>query len=95
MKTRKRTAKNVIYVAVVATKGETAISASAIAVKVPTRSGRERGDWSCFVGDDRDEVIRRAMEANRAWGGKYSIFVGTLTDLVVEPARFELLPITE
>lgn len=60
-------------------------------------SGRPLGDWACFVGASRDEVIRRAREARRAWQGtpgQYEIHVGVLDAKVrvPEPA-YELVPL--
>ena len=58
-------------------------------------SERQYGDWSCFVGIDRDKVVRKALDANEAWGGSYDIWVGTLHARVVAPPvkyKLENLP---
>ena len=57
-------------------------------------SGSGRGDWSCFVGDDKDEVIKQALSARRAFGTRdYQVLIGVLTDEVTVPVTYKLKPI--
>ena len=53
-----------------------------------------RGDWSCFVGDSKAEVIEQALKARRSFGTRdYQVLVGTLTDEATVPVTYKLRPI--
>jgi hypothetical protein len=49
-------------------------------------SGRSNGDWASFINHSKSVAIERALEANERWGGKYTILVGELHE-VVRPRR--------
>lgn len=51
-----------------------------------TLSSRPNGDWASFLSHSKAVAIDRAMEANEKWGGKYSILVGELHE-IVKPRR--------
>ncbi len=58
------------------------------------RSRREYGDYSAFVGENRDEVIQRALRARDDWGREvYRILVGVLDSEAREPVRYEVVPL--
>ncbi len=57
-------------------------------------SRREYGDYSAFVGEDRDEVIQRALRARDDWGHEvYRVLVGVLDSEAREPVRYEVVPL--
>ncbi|TMC01507.1 MAG: hypothetical protein E6J41_32910 [Chloroflexi bacterium] len=59
------------------------------------RSRREYGDYSAFVGENRDEVIQRALRAREDWGREvYRVLVGVLDSEAREPVRFEVVPLS-
>jgi len=45
-------------------------------------SKKSFGEWTSFVGNERNEVIERAKNAAYAWrkAGPYVIYLGTLTE---------------
>ena len=51
-----------------------------------TTSSRLNGDWASFINPSKAVAIDRAMEANERWGGKYTVLVGKLEE-VVRPRR--------
>ena len=52
------------------------------------------GDWASFVGVERDDVVRQAMEMNKRLGGRYTVLVGTLTQRAKAPEpTFDLVPL--
>jgi hypothetical protein len=56
------------------------------------RSRREYGDYSAFVGENRDEVIQRALRAREDWGRDvYRVLVGVLDSEAREPVRYEVV----
>jgi hypothetical protein len=58
------------------------------------RSRREYGDYSAFVGENRDEVIQRALRAREDWGRDvYRVLVGVIDSEAREPVRFEVVPL--
>ena len=58
------------------------------------RSRREYGDYSAFVGENRDEVIQRALRAREDWGRElYRVLVGVLNSQAREPVRYEVVPL--
>ena len=58
------------------------------------RSRRPHGDYSAFIGLDRDEVIRRALRARDDWGPDlYPVLVGVLDSEAREPVRYEVVPL--
>jgi hypothetical protein len=58
------------------------------------RSRREHGDYAAFVGEDRDEVIQRALRARDEWGRDvYRVLVGVIDSEAREPVRFEVVPL--
>ena len=58
------------------------------------RSRREYGDYSAFLGENRDEVIQRALRAREDWGREvYRVLVGVLDSEAREPVRFEVVPL--
>ena len=58
------------------------------------RSRREYGDYSAFVGENRDEVIQRALRAREDWGREvYRVLVGVLDSEAREPVRYEVVPL--
>lgn len=49
-------------------------------------------DWSCFVGEDKAEVLERALQARAGWGTRdYQLWVGTLTEKVIIPNNWKLV----
>jgi hypothetical protein len=82
-KKRSKRIGHVLYVAVV-------VSGSQIRCGVMESCRVPFGDWASFIGNDKDEVVRRALEAVRKWG-QYQIWIGTLTDEVVVPTNFKLV----
>ena len=79
----------VLHVAVVCTES----------VFVGGMSQRSDGDWGCFVGPEREEVIRRALHARAKWEGKpfgpYIILAGAINARVETPQKFKLAPLTK
>jgi hypothetical protein len=58
------------------------------------RSRRPHGDYSAFIGENRDEVIQRALRARDDWGREvYRVLVGVLDSEAREPVRFEVVPL--
>jgi hypothetical protein len=58
------------------------------------RSRREYGDYSAFVGENRDEVIQRALRAREDRGRElYRVLVGVLDSEAREPVRYEIVPL--
>ena len=58
------------------------------------RSRRPHGDYSAFIGEDRDEVIQRALRAREDWGrDTYRVLVGVLDSEAREPVRYEVVPL--
>ena len=56
------------------------------------RSRREYGDYSAFVGENRDEVIKRALRAREDWGREVNrVLVGVLDSEACEPVRYEVV----
>lgn len=51
-----------------------------------TDSSRANGDWASFMSTSKSHAIDRAMDANERWGGRYTILVGELKE-VVRPRR--------
>jgi hypothetical protein len=49
-------------------------------------SKRPNGDWASFINYSKAVAIDRALEANERWGGKYTVLVGELQE-VVRPRR--------
>jgi hypothetical protein len=72
-------------------------------VAVVTRAGgsytskREHGDYAAFIGPSRDNVVRRALAARKAWTGNgpdiYQVLVGELTGSVKQPVTYEVVPL--
>jgi hypothetical protein len=59
------------------------------------RSRREHGDYSAFLGENRDEVIQRALRAPDDWGHElHRVLVGVLDSEAREPVRYEVVPLT-
>lgn len=69
-------------------------------------SDRAWGDYAAFVGENREDVIRRALRARDAWshddaigrprhGRMYRVLVGELTGEAREPVRYEVVPLEE
>ena len=57
-------------------------------------SRREYGDYSAFIGENRDEVIQRALRARDDWGREvYRVLVGVLDSEAREPVRYEVVPL--
>ena len=72
-----------MYVAVVCTKDYT--------------SRRSDGDHACFISENKDEAIRKALKVLKQWDNNplrgYHILVGQLTHKVDQPVRYDLYPI--
>lgn len=59
-----------------------------------TPSRRSDHTNAAFVGENRDHVIRRALEARNKWGAEtYRVLVGELTGEVCEPVQYEVVPL--
>ena len=57
-------------------------------------SRRPHGDYAAFVGEDRDDVIQRALRAREDWGRElYRVLVGVLDAEAREPVRYEVVPL--
>ena len=41
-------------------------------------SERSNNSWASFMARTRGAAVRKALEANRRWGGKYTVLVGRL-----------------
>ena len=55
-------------------------------------SRRQYGDYSAFLGENRDEVIQRALRARDDWGHEvYRVLVGILDSEAREPVRYEVV----
>lgn len=67
----------------------------AISDGVWTSSRGSRGDWSAFIGTDREKVIHAAQTAAERWDDtKYEVWVGTLTGVVRRPTpRYDVRPL--
>ena len=58
------------------------------------RSRREYGDYAAFLGENRDDVIQRALRARDDWGRDvYRVLVGVLHSEAREPVRYEVVPL--
>jgi hypothetical protein len=58
------------------------------------RSRRGHGDYAAFLGENRDEVIQRALRAREDWGREvYRVLVGVLDSEAREPVRYEVVPL--
>lgn len=58
------------------------------------RSRRDHGDYSAFVGENRHEVIQRALRARDDWGREvYRVLVGVIDSEAREPVRYEVVPL--
>lgn len=51
-----------------------------------TTSDRSGGDWASFLAHTKAGAISKALEANERWGNKYTVLVGSLSE-VVRPRR--------
>ena len=61
---------------------------------VTLHSRRPHGDYAAFLGENRDEVIQRALRAREDWGREvYRVLVGVLDSEAREPVRFEVVPL--
>jgi len=60
-----------------------------------TRSKRFLGDYAAFVDVEKEDAVKRAIEARRSWErnghGPYRILVGKLSAEVKVPVQFELV----
>ena len=57
-------------------------------------SRRPHGDYAAFIGENRDEVIQRALRAREDWGREvYRVLVGVLDSEAREPVRYEVVPL--
>lgn len=57
-------------------------------------SKRPHGDFAAFLGEDRQDVIRRALIARNEWGREiYRVLVGELTGEAREPVQYEVVPL--
>ena len=54
--------------------------------KFSTKSSRANGDWASFLSHTKAGAIAKALDANERWGSKYTILVGSLTE-VARPRR--------
>ncbi len=58
------------------------------------RSRREYRDYAAFLGENRDEVIQRALRAREDRGREvYRVLVGVLDSEAREPVRYEVVPL--
>lgn len=63
------------------------------------RSLRQDGDWACFLGNNRDEVIRKALKAASGWSEKnnyyrnYIVLVGKITGQAKRKTEWEFIKI--
>jgi hypothetical protein len=58
------------------------------------RSRRPHGDYAAFIGEDRNDVIQRALRAREDWGREvYRVLVGVLDSEAREPVRYEVVPL--
>lgn len=96
-RTRSRTVPPFMSVAVVVSRGTYRLEDSELWLS--QRNG-SRGDWSAFIGTDRDQVIAQAQETAERWSGideakQYEVWVGKLDGVVVRPApRFKVVDLT-
>ena len=57
-------------------------------------SRRQHSDYSAVVGENRDEVIERALRAREDWGRDvYRVLVGVIDSEAREPVRYEVVPL--
>jgi hypothetical protein len=47
---------------------------------------RSNNGWASFISASRNGAVDQALEANRRWGGKYTVMVGEL-QYVARPKR--------
>jgi hypothetical protein len=47
---------------------------------------RANNGWASFISEDRSNAVDQALEANRRWGGRYTVMVGRL-EFVARPKR--------
>lgn len=63
-------------------------------------SARELGDFSCFVGESKDNVITRALQARERWitpqigASPYKVLVGRLVEVCVTHNNYTLASLT-
>lgn len=59
-------------------------------------SARELGDFSCFVGESKENVITRALQARERWSSPhigaspYKVLVGRLVEVCVTHSNYTL-----
>lgn len=41
-------------------------------------SQRSNNSWASFLGRTRATAVKKALEANKRWGGQYTVLVGQL-----------------
>lgn len=66
----------------------------AVVVRANGPSRRALGDWAAFAAETAEDAIGRALEANRQWGGTYTVLVGTLTGRAVPISKYRTERIT-
>lgn len=49
-------------------------------------SARSNDSWTSFLGNTRAQVVKKALDANDRWGGRYQVLVGELK-FVARPRR--------
>lgn len=56
------------------------------------------GPWSCYMGEDKDLTIKKALESCERsnarpyqFSGQYRVFVGEITHRAVPPVQYELV----
>jgi len=71
----------------------------AVVTKAWQLSQRPEGEWASFLNKNKKDAIAEAMKARTKWEAKgqgpYEIWVGTLTQQVNVPTKFELVAIKE
>lgn len=60
-------------------------------------SGRTDGSYSCFLSNDKNKAIEKALKYSKQWANngypKYDVLVGEVTEKAEEPVSFKLVKI--
>ncbi len=62
------------------------------------KSNRSDGSYSCFLGEDKNETVQKALGFAAEWNKtnyreKYEVLVGQVTEKAEQPIQFNLVKI--
>lgn len=64
--------------------------------RTDSQSYRAKGSWACFIGDDKQDLIHRALQTAREWTksgcGPYKLLAGTLNETIVPREEYSVEP---